>query len=292
MSELRERLADGPCVLLDGGMGSMLLARGLAPGDAPERTNLQQPEIVAEVHAQYVKAGSEAVQTNTFGGNPIRLAHFGLADRCEEINRRAVDLARQARPRFVIGDIGPTGEYLPPVGAGDVGRWAEGFEEQGRALIDAGVDALHIETMSDLREAEVALQTVRRSSAEIPVMVSLTFDRRKRGFFTIMGDPLGESLIRLSRNGATVIGANCSIASPDLRDLAAEALSGVPGRLVFQPNAGCPETTVDGIRYGQPPDEFAMDLAPLAAAGAAAIGGCCGTDPRFIDALRRRLDGD
>ena len=292
MSLLAERLVDGPCVLLDGGMGSMLLARGLAPGDAPERMNLRQPEVVTEVHAEYVEAGSDAVQTNTFGANPIRLAHFDLAERCEEINRRATDLARQARPRFVIGDIGPTGEYLPPVGTGDVARWDEGFEMQGRALIDAGVDALHIETMSDLREAEVALRAVRRSSTEIPVMVSLTFDRKKRGFFTIMGDPLVESLTRLVNDGATVVGANCSIASPDLRDLAAEAQSGVTGRLVFQPNAGSPETTAGGIRYSQAPDEFAADLAPVAAAGAAAIGGCCGTDPRFIASLRRRLDGE
>jgi 5-methyltetrahydrofolate--homocysteine methyltransferase len=277
-------------VLLDGGMGAMLLNHGLAPGDAPERMNLEQPEIVARVHAEYVEAGSEAVQTNTFGGHPIRLAHFGLAESCTEIHRRAVELARRAEPRFVIGDIGPTGEYLHPVGHGDIQHWSEGFEKQAAALIDASVDALHIETMSDLREAEVALQSVRRISTATPVLVSLTFDRKKRGFFTAMGDPLVESLQRLLEAGATVAGANCSLASGELRELAAEAQSAIRGRLVFQPNAGQPETTVDGIRYSQTPEEFATHLARLVAAGAAAIGGCCGTDPRFIDALRRVVE--
>ena len=107
-----------------------------------------------------------------------------------------------------------------------------------------------------------------------------------------MGYPVVESLARLVNDGATVVGANCSIASSDLRDLAAEAQSGVPGRMVFQPNAGFPETTGDGIRYSQAPEEFAADLAPVVAAGAAAIGGCCGTDPKFIEALRRRLIGE
>jgi len=289
MNLLDRRLADGPWVLLDGGMGSMLLAAGLAPGDAPERMNLVRPEIVTQVHAAYVAAGSEAVQTNTFGGNPIRLAHFDLADRCGAINRRAVELARAAGPGFVVGDIGPTGEYLPPVGSGDPGRWAEAFEEQGRALIDAGVDAIHIETMSDLREAEIALQAVRRCAIEIPVLVSLTFERKKRGFFTVMGNPLVESLTRILRAGADVAGANCSIASGDLRELAAQAQNGVDGRLVFQPNAGLPVTKADGVHYDQTPEEFAGDVAPLVTAGAAAIGGCCGTNPEFIRALRQRF---
>jgi 5-methyltetrahydrofolate--homocysteine methyltransferase len=251
--------------------------------------NLEHPEIVTGIHAEYVEAGSEALQTNTFGGNPCRLQHFGLAERCAEVNRRAVKLARDANPRFVIGDIGPTGEYLPPVGAGDVGRWAAGFQLQGEALIDAGVDAIHIETMSDIREAETALDAIRRLTSDLPVLVSMTFDRKRKGFFTVMGDRLIESLDRLRERGAAVVGANCSITSGEMRELAEEALGAVGGRLVFQPNAGHP-TPGEVVTYDQDPKDFAADLLPVVGGGAAAVGGCCGTDPRFIQELRRLME--
>ncbi len=260
----------------------MLLANGLAQGDAPERMNLERPEVVTDIHAQYVAAGADAVQTNTFGGNPIRLKPFGLDEHCAQINRTAVDLARRAAPSFVIGDIGPTGEYLPPVGTANLERWYEAFQRQVRALSEAGVDAFHVETMSDVREAEVALRAVLALAPGVPVLVSLTFDRWQRGFFTIMGDPLIDSLNRLAEAGATVVGANCTINSGVMQDLAAEALPRVRGRLAFQPNAGRPSVTREGVRYDQSPEEFAADLLPVIEGGAAAVGGCCGTDPRFI----------
>lgn len=267
----------------------MLLARGLAPGDAPERMNLDRPEEVAAVHALYVSAGSVAVHTNTFGANPSRLAHFGLAERCVALNRRGVELARSAGPAFVIGDMGPTGEYLPPVGKGDRQAWRDGFRLQAEALIAAGVDGIHIETMGDLREAETALAAIRKLDAGLPVLASLTFDRKRRGFFTVMGDPLLRSLNRLVEAGATAVGANCSIDSGDMRDLAAEALAGVAGRLVFQANAGQPLGEHGRIRYAQTPAAFAADLSAAIAGGAAAVGGCCGTDPRFIARISELL---
>jgi 5-methyltetrahydrofolate--homocysteine methyltransferase len=287
MPELRRRLRDGPCLLLDGGMGTMLLGRGLARGDAPERLNLERPDTVAAVHRAYVEAGSDAVHTNTFGGNPTRLGHFGLADRCEEVNRRAAEIARGAGPAFVLGDVGPTGEYLPPVGGGDQKRWRDGFRRQARALLEGGVDGFHVETMSDLREAEAALEAIRELESGLPVLVSLTFDRKRRGFFTVMGDPLAASLARLARAGADAVGANCTLASADMRDLAAEALREVDARLVFQANAGQPRPEGDGLRYDQDPAEFAADLRAAIRGGAAAVGGCCGTDPRFITELLR-----
>jgi methionine synthase I (cobalamin-dependent) len=285
MGDLRARLLEGPCLLLDGGMGSMLLARGLARGDAPERMNRTAPDSVTEVHAEYVGAGCDAVQTNTFGGHPARLQHFDLAGHCAEINARAVALARQAGPAFVIGDMGPTGEYLPPVGGGDRDRWLEGFRLQAGALLEAGADGIHVETMSDVREAETALEAVRDLSSTVPVLVSLTFERKKRGFFTVMGNPPVDSLRGLAAAGATAVGTNCSIASADMRDLGTELLSALDARLVFQPNAGQPRVAADGIHYDQAPEEYAADLLPLIEGGAAAVGGCCGTDPRYLEAL-------
>ena len=256
---------------------------------APEAWLLESPDSVRGVHSAYVEAGSDLILTCTFGGTRTRLERSGLSDRVAEVNRRAVKLARDADPRFVIGDVGPTGEYLPPVGVGDVGRWAAGFQLQGEALIDAGVDAIHIETMSDIREAEAALDVIRGLTNDLPILVSMTFDRKKRGFFTVMGNRLVESLNRLRERGATVVGANCSITSGEMRDLAEEALGAIDGRLVFQPNAGRP-TPGEVVTYDQDPKDFAADLLPVVGGGAAAVGGCCGTDPRFIRELRRLME--
>lgn len=298
MNDLRARLAaTGPeasPLLLDGGLGSMLIDRGLARGQAPEQWNVDRPEDVTEVHRAYVDAGSEAVHTNTFGGTPIRLAAFGLAERCDELNRAGVELARQAGPTFVLADVGPTGEYLPPVGTGDEAAWREAFLAQAQALADAGVDGFHVETMSDLREARAALTAIREIAPSTPVLVSLTFDRKRRGFFTVMGNRLVESLCELAEQGATAVGANCSITSEDMQALVTEAAAGLQAAghtaaLVVQANAGLPQMTPEGVRYDQSPQAFAADTAAMARAGARIVGGCCGTDPEFIRALRQQL---
>jgi 5-methyltetrahydrofolate--homocysteine methyltransferase len=277
-------------------MGSLLLARGLPSGRAPEQWNLEQPGQIEAVHRAYVAAGSEAVHTNTFGGSPLRLAVFGLGAECERINGRAVELARASGARFVLGDVGPTGDFLPPVGAADPAAWHASFAAQGRALVDAGVDALHVETMTDLREAEIALAALGEAAAGRPVLVSLTFVRKPRGFFTIMGNPLGASLVRLAEQGAAAVGANCTLGGADMLALVIaaraaldEAGLGVP--LVAQPNAGQPELGERGVTYSQGPDELARDVAAMVDRGARLVGGCCGTEPATIAALAKRLRG-
>lgn len=294
MTGFATRLRALPPLVLDGGMGSMLLERGLPVGMAPERWNLERPDEVAAVHRAYVAAGSEAVHTNSFGASPIRLAVFGLAEQCEAVNRRAVALARSAGARFVLGDVGPAGDFLPPVGAADPAAWHASFAVQGRALAAAGVDGLHVETMTDLREAVVALAALGEVAPALPVMVSLTFTRKPRGFFTIMGDPLGASLVRLAELGAAAVGANCSITSGDMLDLVVAARAaldhaGLAVPLVVQANAGQPELTEHGVRYAQSPAEFARDAAVMVSRGARIVGGCCGTEPATIAALTRLL---
>jgi len=276
-------------LLLDGGMGSMLIARGLAGGEAPERWVLERGAEVAAVHRAYAEAGADAVQTCTFGAHPARLARAGLAGRAEEVAAAAVALARDSGARFVVGDLGPAGEYLPPVGRADAAELAAGFEELAGALAAAGADALHVETMSDLREARLALDAARRAAPALPVMVSLTFERRKRGFFTIMGDPLVASLAALLAAGAAAAGANCTLTSHDFLDLAHEARAALDAPLVFQPNAGAPMLERGVTRYAQTAEAFAEEVAAIAALGVAAVGGCCGTDPRFVAALAGRL---
>jgi 5-methyltetrahydrofolate--homocysteine methyltransferase len=237
-----------------------------------------------------VAAGSELIHPCTFGANRIRLRPFGLEERLADINRAAVGLARQAGARWVVGDIGPVGEYLPPVGQGDPEAWRAAFEEQGALLASLDIDGFHVETMSDLREARIALAALQAVAPRLPVMVSMTFDRKRRGFFTVMGDRLVPSLQALLDDGATAVGANCSITSPDMRALATEALAGLAGPVVLQPNAGQPRVTADGVVYDQDVGEFVRDVAAMAAAGVRVVGGCCGSDPGFIAALRQALD--
>jgi methionine synthase I (cobalamin-dependent) len=285
-----ERLRRRETTLLDGGLGSLLIARGLAGGEAPESWVLSRPDDVRRAHGDYVGAGSDAVHTATFGANAIRLARYSLADRCEELNAEAVRLARESGARFVLADVGPTGEYLPPVGTGDRRSWKEAFVRQGRALAAAVPDAFHVETMTDLREALIALEALKENAPSLPAMVSLTFEKKKRGFFTIMGDALAGALRSLAEAGADAVGANCTLASADMRLLAEEARAAVDLPLVIQPNAGAPEMQSGTVFYSQAPEAFAEEMAQVASLGVELVGGCCGTDPRFIRALGDLLD--
>jgi len=286
-----ERLSSGRPLLLDGGLGTMLIARGLEPGEPPEPWTLARPDDVLAVHRAYVQAGSEAVHTNSFGANARRLLRHGLIDRVQELNTAAVGLARQSGAAWVIGDVGPTAEYLPPMGAAEPATWRAAFSTQAQALVAAGADALHVETISDLREAVLALEALREAAPGVPLMISLAFEHKKRGFFTLMGDHLADALRSLAAAGADAVGANCGITSPSMLALAQQALQVLDRPLVCQPNAGAPRSIQGGIVYDQSPAAFADDMAAIAALGAKAVGGCCGTDPRFIVALRARLGG-
>lgn len=277
-------------VLLDGGVGSELIARGLELGRPPELWNLERPDDVRAVHAAYVAAGSDVVQTNSFGASPFVLARHGLGQRAGEINTAAARIARAAAgtQRLVAGDIGPSGESLPPVGAADPDELADGFARQAQALAAGGADYLSIETMIDLREALCALRGA-RAACDLPLTACLTFDRKKRGFFTLMGDAPGDAVKALADAGAAAAGANCSVGSEAMAHLLPELLAAATVPVIVKPNAGLPEVADGGTVYRQQPIQFAADLARMAALGARAVGGCCGTDARFIAALRDAL---
>lgn len=297
MTSLGEALRGPAPLLLDGGLGTMLIARGLPVGRPPEAWVRGAPARIVEVHRAYVEAGSDAIHATTFGANPVRLARYGLEAECAEINLEAVGLARSTGPRYVLADVGPTGEYLPPVGVGDPARWREAYLRQAEALLRAGADGLHLETFSDLREARIALEAIRSLHPALPVLVSLTFERKRRGYFTVMGDPLVPALRALAEAGADLVGANCTLTSSEMTDLAHEAAAAGLS-LVLQPNAGQPQAVAGVFRYDQPPSEFAREMAALlgatrgTAGRVAALGGCCGTDPDFIRELRRLLSGE
>jgi 5-methyltetrahydrofolate--homocysteine methyltransferase len=287
--EVRSRLSER-VLLLDGGMGSLLMTAGLERGRAPEWWNLEHPERVEGAHRSYAEAGSDMVHTNTFGASPPKLSAAGLDGRCRDVVAAAVAIARGAcgASTMVAGDIGPTGLLLPPVGGATIDEIGDAFREQADALAGAGVDLISIETMYDLREALAALAAARATG--LPVLASMTFESRKRGFFTIMGDALGGSLVALAEAGADAVGCNCSVTSSVMVGMVAEARRSVRARLVAQPNAGQPRVTGGGTTYDASPEEFARDLMAMVAAGAGLVGGCCGTDARFIRAARVALD--
>ena len=289
-TELLDALAAKP-LLLDGGLGSLLIAQGLAAGQAPEAWLFEHPDRIVAAHRAYVDAGSDVIHAVTFGGSAPKLAAAGLEGRCREVNTAAAALAREAcgPETLVAGDVGPTGKFLPPMGAASEADFGAAFTEQCAALADAGADLISIETMVDLREALAAVRAA--AATGLPVLASMTFEARKRGFFTIMGDRLVPSLKAMAQAGATVVGFNCSVTSDQMVPMVAEAVVGQNAPVVAQPNAGQPRMTPDGVVYDASPQRFVDDLMSMVAAGAQVVGGCCGTDPEFLALARNALDG-
>ncbi|MEW6071495.1 MAG: homocysteine S-methyltransferase family protein [Planctomycetota bacterium] len=291
---ITERLRRGP-VLLDGGLGSSLIARGLPASACAVLWNVERPAVVREVHAGYVRTGCDVIEANTFAGNAIALGDYGLAARMEELNAAGVRLARAAaeeasaaRPVLVAGNLGPSGRFLAPVGDVDPRALEDAFAAQAAALAAAGADYLAIETMTDVQEALCALRGA-VAATRLPVTACLTFERKRRGFFTLMGNRIEDAMRILAGAGAVAVGANCSIGSEAMREACPQLVAASPVPVIVKPNAGLPEIVAGRPVYRQSPADFARDVAAMAAAGAAAVGGCCGTDERFLAALRDEL---
>ncbi len=291
MAALRERIGRD-ILLLDGGTGTQLFELGLKPGDCPERANLEKPEWPEEIARRYRESGADVVCSNTFGGSPLKLAMYGLDGRCEEINRLAVASARRGAGRgaWVALSVGPCGKLLQPVGDADPQAVQEGFRRQIGAGIEAGADLVVIETMSDLLEAKLALQAARSLSAEIPLVATMTFERGRRGFFTIMGVSVARAAAELPAAGADVIGSNCGNGSEAMADLAREFRLHSRLPLAFQANAGLPEVRAGQTVYPETPGFMAAQVDRLLELGVSLIGGCCGTTPAHIAAFRSRID--
>ncbi len=277
-------------VIFDGGMGTMLMQSGLVAGKSPILLNIEQPALVTDIHRQYYAAGADVVIANTFGGNPIKLAADGLEPQMDTLNRAGVDLTRTACPdgKFVAGDIGPSGKMLKPLGDISPLDMQENFFRQARVLTDAGVDLITIETMYSLDEALAAVNGVKRAG-DILLLVSMTFTQTKKGFFTMMGENVARCAESLEDAGADMIGANCTLNSTSIIDLTKALRASTRKPILIQPNAGKPVTRKGVTYYEQTPLEFAGDAVKIQAAGADMIGGCCGTTPAFIQALKAEI---
>lgn len=273
-------------VVLDGAMGTMLLDRGLPLGTPPERWVLERPDEVLAIHRAYVAAGAEAVTTCTFGATAPNLARAGLAEHRHTIWRTAVELAREAigPADFVLGDLGP---IWPPLGEPHAPSEAErraAYAEQAAALAAAGCDALLVETMTDLDEAVLAISSIRDATAT-PVIATIAFLPATETRPAV--DPRLAAL-RMTEAGAAAIGANCMLTAREMLETVVALVSATDRPVVARPNAGQPRRDDAGrFVYDETPERFAEGVARLLAAGARAVGGCCGTTPAFIAAAAR-----
>jgi 5-methyltetrahydrofolate--homocysteine methyltransferase len=288
MDDIRERLARGDVILGDGAWGTLLMERGLAPGDPPEIFNLDRPEAIEDIAALYLDAGAEIVTTNTFGGSPMKLESFALAARTEDLNARAVAAVRRAvgDRAYVSASVGPTGRLLLPFGDTEPARMAEAFERQAHALAAAGVDLFCVETMTDLNEATLAVTAIRAMAPKVPILATMVFEQTRRGFFTVMGVSIRAAALGLQEAGADIVGSNCGFGIGTMIEIAREFRqhAGVP--IAIQANAGLPVIRNGATVYPETPDDVAARAPELLDAGVQIIGGCCGTTPAHIRALR------
>src|SRR5947209_8779783 len=286
-----ERLAEGP-LLCDGAMGTVLYARGVPLDACFDVLNLNNPRVVQAVHADYVAAGADAIETNTFGANRFKLGVHGVEAQLREINRRGVRLARDVRESagrdvWVLGSNGPLRKFLEPLGAVTADEAREAFREQAEALLEGGVDAFVVETFSDLAEIALAVGAI-RAITDLPVIAQMAFTDEG---VTFMGRPPAEVARTLRALGAQALGANCSVGSSTLYDVLERMLpeaGGLP--LAIQPNAGLPSRIGERLIYLSSPGYMADYAGRMVEAGARLVGGRCGTSPAHIGAMREVLD--
>lgn len=287
-----ERIAENRTVLFDGALGTEIMRRGSPSEHGSEIINVEDPGLLKSIHADYFAAGCDVATTNSFGANRIKLAGFGLGERAGELNLAAARLASEIRPegRFIAGSMGPTGAFLEPLGDYSEDDFISAYREQALALAEGGVDLFLLETQYDLREAICGLKAVERAAPGMPVVVTMTFKKTPKGYFTFMGMEATACVRALQEAGAAAVGANCTLIGRDMVDLVKTIRPATSLPLLFQPNAGQPVLGSDGrAGYDGDTEGFAASLKLMVEAGAEMVGGCCGTDPGYILAARRVL---
>ena len=284
-AELLRRLVDPDAVVVfDGAMGTMLYQRGVFINQCYDELSLRAPDLVRGIHEEYVRAGAEVLETNSFGANRFKLAHFGLAQEVWAINRAAARVAREAAGdvALVAGAVGPLGVRLEPYGPTSFDEAREAFEEQITALRDGGADCIILETFADLEEITQAVHAARAVAPSLPLIAQMTVDVEGVTVFGATPEDLGNALDAL---GADIIGLNCSV-GPQIILEALEKMASVTRRkLSAMPNAGMPREIGGRKMYMASPEYMATYARHLLQAGAKVIGGCCGTTPAHIRAM-------
>lgn len=273
-------------LFFDGAMGTELQRRGLPIGKPPEILNIENPLLVEEVHRDYIKSGAMVIETNTFGGNRLRLRKSNLEDKIKEINQKGVEIALKASEGKVLvaGSVGPLGELIEPFGDISEEEAEDIFTEQINILVNSGVDFILIETMISLREALIALKSAKKF--HISVGVTLSFEWTERGGRTPFGDEVEYSIKELEKAGADFVGANCGKGFEDMLKIAPIIRKATNLPVLIQPNAGLPKWKNGKLIYPETPEDFQRFTEEMINLNINYIGGCCGTTPKHIEVFK------
>jgi 5-methyltetrahydrofolate--homocysteine methyltransferase len=291
MGALLDRLAKDKLLVSDGAWGTMLQAKGLGAGDCPEEWNVSHPLEVQSVAAAYEKAGADIVLSDTFGGSKPKLQKFGMEKRVAEFNEAGAKNSLAGAPKCVVAaSIGPTGEFLEPVGDRTEAEMIAAYEEQIRALHKGGMRALCIETMSALDEAVCAIRAARKVDPKFDIIVTMTFELGQQGFRTMMGVAPDQAAKALDKAGADIVGANCGNGMERMVDIAREMRKATQKPILIHANAGLPQLVDGKTVFRETPADMGGRVKALVDAGARIVGGCCGTTPEHIAAMRKEID--
>ena len=288
MGILLDRLAEKKVLVSDGAWGTMLQSKGLTGDDCPEEWNISHPDEVKSLAAAYAEAGSDMILTNTFGGSSVKLAKMGHGDRVAEFNEAGARNSLEAAPGVLVaGSVGPTGELIEPYGDMTAQQMEAVFSEQIEAMLRAGLKAICVETMAATEEAVCAIEAAKKLDASIDVLATMTFESGPKGYHTMMGVDPEKAVKELTAAGADVVGANCGNGIEQMIGIAAEFRKHTDKPILIHANAGVPELVDGKTVFKQSAEHMAARVKELIDAGANIVGGCCGTTPEHIVAMRK-----
>ena len=289
--KILDRLKNNEILIFDGATGTYLQKKGLIAGDSPEKMNIENPEIVKMMAKHYYDAGSDIVLTNSFGGNKYMLKKYGIEDKFYEVNRLAAELAKSVAPlgKYVCGSIGPTGEFLEPLGNISESEMYDVFTVMCKAFEDGGADAVMIETQLGLEEASLGIKAA-KDHTNLTVMSTMVFDKGPRGYFTMMGVTPESAAMGLLDAGADIVGTNCGNGIEKMIEIATLMRQATDKYLVVQSNAGIPSIIKGKVVYPESPEFMAEKYKKLSEIPVNILGGCCGTTDNHIRALRNALN--